>query len=119
MIRRPPRSTLFPYTTLFRSTGGLGTADAGGAWTSSAGAARQSVNAGTATFAAAKGTNTGSYLGAVSAAGADVRTTFSLAAMPTGGGATVYVVAQIGRAAGRERVEISVVGVSLKKKNRG
>src|SRR2546430_13684727 len=24
MIRRPPRSTLFPYTTLFRSTQGLG-----------------------------------------------------------------------------------------------
>src|SRR5690625_4556892 len=24
MIRRPPRSTLFPYTTLFRSTGGQG-----------------------------------------------------------------------------------------------
>src|SRR5256712_8976158 len=24
MIRRPPRSTLFPYTTLFRSTGGSG-----------------------------------------------------------------------------------------------
>src|SRR5256885_15958523 len=24
MIRRPPRSTLFPYTTLFRSWGGLG-----------------------------------------------------------------------------------------------
>src|SRR2546427_4621223 len=24
MIRRPPRSTLFPYTTLFRSTGNLG-----------------------------------------------------------------------------------------------
>src|SRR2546422_4909059 len=24
MIRRPPRSTLFPYTTLFRSSGGLG-----------------------------------------------------------------------------------------------
>src|SRR2546425_4449271 len=23
MIRRPPRSTLFPYTTLFRSNGGL------------------------------------------------------------------------------------------------
>src|SRR5260221_7984952 len=23
MIRRPPRSTLFPYTTLFRSVGGL------------------------------------------------------------------------------------------------
>src|SRR3712207_7861536 len=25
MIRRPPRSTLFPYTTLFRSTGNLDT----------------------------------------------------------------------------------------------
>src|SRR6266511_5443171 len=24
MIRRPPRSTLFPYTTLFRSTDGIG-----------------------------------------------------------------------------------------------
>src|SRR3712207_8845764 len=26
MIRRPPRSTLFPYTTLFRSVGGVGDA---------------------------------------------------------------------------------------------
>src|SRR3712207_8780923 len=26
MIRRPPRSTLFPYTTLFRSTGDLNSA---------------------------------------------------------------------------------------------
>src|SRR5438093_6528951 len=26
MIRRPPRSTLFPYTTLFRSTVGMGDA---------------------------------------------------------------------------------------------
>src|SRR5687768_18013280 len=27
MIRRPPRSTLFPYTTLFRSPGGAGASD--------------------------------------------------------------------------------------------
>src|SRR2546427_5834688 len=27
MIRRPPRSTLFPYTTLFRSGGGRGAAE--------------------------------------------------------------------------------------------
>jgi len=27
MIRRPPRSTLFPYTTLFRSHKGYATAD--------------------------------------------------------------------------------------------
>src|SRR2546422_4455377 len=30
MIRRPPRSTLFPYTTLFRSVGELAVVDAGG-----------------------------------------------------------------------------------------
>src|SRR2546427_1075040 len=29
MIRRPPRSTLFPYTTLFRSVGDLRPPDAG------------------------------------------------------------------------------------------
>src|SRR3712207_8022826 len=29
MIRRPPRSTLFPYTTLFRSTHGLAFAGSG------------------------------------------------------------------------------------------
>src|SRR6267142_5393377 len=29
MIRRPPRSTLFPYTTLFRSPDGATAADAG------------------------------------------------------------------------------------------
>src|SRR5256885_13300455 len=31
MIRRPPRSTLFPYTTLFRSLGRLAEADGPGA----------------------------------------------------------------------------------------
>src|SRR5258705_488039 len=35
MIRRPPRSTLFPYTTLFRSTVVAGTATATGTLTSS------------------------------------------------------------------------------------
>src|SRR3712207_7077140 len=34
MIRRPPRSTLFPYTTLFRSPSppGCGCCSAGGGW---------------------------------------------------------------------------------------
>src|SRR5688572_32627776 len=31
MIRRPPRSTLFPYTTLFRSRVGIGSVAEGGA----------------------------------------------------------------------------------------
>src|SRR3712207_8112484 len=30
MIRRPPRSTLFPYTTLFRSLDGVGNPDVAG-----------------------------------------------------------------------------------------
>src|SRR3712207_7017468 len=32
MIRRPPRSTLFPYTTLFRSPASIATPRAGPAW---------------------------------------------------------------------------------------
>src|SRR2546430_9473431 len=31
MIRRPPRSTLFPYTTLFRSVQGIGARESGNA----------------------------------------------------------------------------------------
>jgi PKD repeat protein len=90
-----PPATVVAADAFRRSvTGGLGTADTGGIWTASVGAARQSVNAGTATFTAAKGTNTGSYLGSVSATGADVQTAFSLSSVPTGGGATVYVVAR-------------------------
>ncbi len=72
-------------------TGGLGTADQGGAWSAWAGASRQSVKSGAAVFAAAKGTNTGSFLGDVQQTSADVRTTMSLSAVPTGSGAMVYV----------------------------
>src|SRR5258708_15595865 len=32
MIRRPPRSTLFPYTTLFRSLSGKSRVQASGVW---------------------------------------------------------------------------------------
>jgi PKD repeat protein len=72
-------------------TGGLGSADTGGAWSVWAGAARQSVAPGTATFSLVKGTNTGSYLGSVSQTSADVQTAFSLSAVPTGGGTSVYI----------------------------
>src|SRR5690349_22060547 len=46
MIRRPPRSTLFPYTTLFRSR-------VGGASSEAAGAAGVAAGAGAAAAAAA------------------------------------------------------------------
>src|SRR5260221_6711669 len=42
MIRRPPRSTLFPYTTLFRSVDGLG----GGRGRSGRGAAARVIDDG-------------------------------------------------------------------------
>src|SRR5437773_12187157 len=83
MIRRPPRSTLFPYTTLFRSQQKvlprLGK--------NSAQQRRLSLRA-------------ASHPATDAAALADARHT------------------QIGRASCRERVEISVVAVSLKKKKK-
>src|SRR2546429_5022732 len=46
MIRRPPRSTLFPYTTLFRSvSGAAGAAAASGAAGGAAGGAAPSASA--------------------------------------------------------------------------
>src|SRR5258705_12858950 len=51
MIRRPPRSTLFPYTTLFRSTGDTITATLTLANT----AAGSLTTSGTATYTAATG----------------------------------------------------------------
>jgi PKD repeat protein len=73
-------------------TGGLGTADTGGAWTVSGGGTRQSVTPGVAELRLdAAGNNTGSYLGGVSGTRTDVTTTFSLTAAPTGNGTYVYV----------------------------
>ncbi|MGY2130532.1 PKD domain-containing protein, partial [Blastococcus sp. SYSU DS0617] len=73
-------------------TGGLGTADAGGPWTVSAGAVRQSVATGTATLdLPTPRNNTGSYLGDVSAVDVDLTATFSVSSMPTGAGTYVYL----------------------------
>ncbi|MGY1814259.1 PKD domain-containing protein [Blastococcus sp. SYSU D00820] len=91
-------------------TGGLGTADVGGAWTASAGAARQSVAPGTATLTVGPGNNTGSYLGAVAQRDVDVRATLSLSAVPTSGsGAFVYVVGRRVDAATDYRARLLVV----------
>ena len=89
----PPVEVVVGKDTFGRSvTGGLGTADVGGAWTASAGAARQSVTAGVAALRLdAANQNTGSYLGGVSLTDATVQTSFSLDAMPTGGGTMVFV----------------------------
>jgi PKD repeat protein len=73
-------------------TGGLGTADLGGAWTAAIGASRQSVSGGAAVLGLpGAGNDTGAYLGAVSTSSADVRTSFTLSSAPTGSGTYVYV----------------------------
>src|SRR2546426_9929504 len=94
MIRRPPRSTLFPYTTLFRSV-----KDANG----------NPVAEVAVTFTPAVGS--GSVTGGTQ--------TTNGSGIATVGGWTLSATAgsKIGRAACRERVEISVVAVSLKKKD--
>ncbi len=74
------------------ATGGLGTADAGGAWTASIGASRLSVSGGAAVLSLPNaGNETGAYLGSVSTTAADVRAAVSLAATPTGTGTFVEV----------------------------
>ncbi|WP_235494589.1 PKD domain-containing protein [Geodermatophilus sp. Leaf369] len=82
------------------ATGGLGTADVGGAWTATAGAARQSVTPGTAVFATTPGTNTGSVIAAASGSSVSVRTTVTLSSLPSAGAASVYVTGR--RSSGQE-----------------
>ncbi|MGY1773242.1 LamG-like jellyroll fold domain-containing protein [Blastococcus sp. SYSU D00813] len=88
----PPAGTAFASDAFGRTvTGGLGTADVGGAWTASAGASRQSVTPGTAVLGVGAGQTTASSLAAVSQPNADVTTTVALGAAPTGGGLTFSV----------------------------
>ncbi|MGY1805394.1 PKD domain-containing protein [Blastococcus sp. SYSU D00922] len=72
-------------------TGGFGTADLGGAWTSLYAASRQSVNNGTAAFSLAAGTQSGTYLNSVSQTAVDLTSTVTVAQAPTGGGVNVLL----------------------------
>ncbi|MGY1809659.1 PKD domain-containing protein [Blastococcus sp. SYSU D00669] len=101
------------------TTGGLGTADTGGAWTSSAGATRQSVTPGAAELRLdGAGQSDTAYLGGVSATTTDVRTSFALSAAPTGNGTYVYVTGRRVDGVGEYRVRVRVaadgsVGLAL------
>ncbi|SDM64494.1 PKD repeat-containing protein [Geodermatophilus siccatus] len=91
-VTAPPVGALARDAFNRTTTGGWGTADLGGAWTATAGAARLSVRPGTGELALpAAGNNTGALLGGVSTTSADVRTSFALSSMPTGAGTYVYV----------------------------
>jgi PKD repeat protein len=118
VVTEPVSNELIAKDTFGRTvSGGLGSADVGGAWTASAGASRLSVTPGAAELALpGKGNNTGAYLSGVSQTSADVRTSFSLSSMPTGSGTWVYVVGRRVDAANDYKVNVKVAadgGVSL------
>ena len=74
------------------TSGGLGTADVGGPWSSLSGASRTSTADGAAGFAlTAPGTAAAAHLGLVSVPGVEVATSVSVATAPTGGGTYAYV----------------------------
>src|SRR5690348_18417490 len=93
MLRRPPRSTLFPYTTLFRSL--EGTRLAGQAVANRSGIHDDVHQADSGNAVGQAMVNAGQNSGAIAWE------------------------REIGRASCRERVEISGVGVSLERERRG
>ncbi len=94
------------------ATGGLGTADAGGAWTVLVGAARQAVTAGGAVLTVGPGNNAGSHLGSVAQTAVDVRTTVSFSRTPANGtGAYAFVTGRrVGTAQYKARVRVLPTG---------
>lgn len=97
-----PAESAFAVDGFGRSvSGGLGSAEVGGAWSPLYGASRQSVSDGAARFAFTKaGTSAGAYLGGVSQPSADVTATVVLDEEPTGGGAYFFL---IGRRTGTDQ----------------
>src|SRR3712207_9200856 len=121
MIRRPPRSTLFPYTTLFRSDLGRGLVTIGGNRSYALGGYRNSpleeLLPVVSEILDPKRRQSVAQVLAIDTSGSMAACHCNEGAngMPGGGNS---VQGEIGRASWRERVEISVVAVSLKKKSR-
>src|SRR5256886_14194448 len=128
MIRRPPRSTLFPYTTLFRSPIALGT-DAGNPLTLHGASVFMELEAMQASGLTPRDVLVAATANAARALGLDSTGTTSAGAtadlvvldadpLPDIRNVRQIALGEIGRASCRERVQISVVAVSLKKKTR-
>lgn len=80
-------------------TGGLGSADKGGAWTLSGGASNFSVSGGAGRISLAAGREAGAFLTGVASTSADLLTSMTLETAPSGGGLYGYLV---GRRVGTE-----------------
>ena len=107
----PPQAPAIASDTFNRTvSGGLGTADVGGAWTASAGATRQSVTPGVAEMQlTAANQNTGSYLGSVAQTSADIRTSLTATTAPTGSGTYIYVTGRRVNGVGEYRVRVRLL----------
>ena len=88
-----PNSTFVTDTFNRTVTGGLGTADQGGPWTTIASAPNLSVGGGAAKFNLASTTlSPGAYLGGVSSSDSDITVTMATNKAGTGGGIYFYVI---------------------------
>ena len=91
-VTAPSSSTLASDAFDRTVSGGLGTADTGGPWTTSSTASDYSVAPGAAQLAAAAGSTRSAYVGGVSSTSSDVVTTISLPGLPVGGSSYAGVV---------------------------
>ena len=92
-VAAPPGPTVYATDAFGRTAAnGLGTADTGGAWTVTGGAANFSVGSGAASLKAPLGGTLTGYLNGVSTTDSDVRAQLSIDKVPTGTGtyASVY-----------------------------
>jgi PKD repeat protein len=105
-----PGPAILVSDTFARSvTNGLGGADVGGTWTVTQGGSRQSVTPGVAEMTLpAAGSNTGAYVSG-GIGNANVLTTFSLSATPTGNGTYVYVTGRRVSAGEEYRVRVRML----------
>ncbi|KQZ89224.1 hypothetical protein ASD62_07795 [Phycicoccus sp. Root563] len=117
----PPPVTVVAADAFGRTlASGWGTADTGGAWTSTGAAANLSVGGGFGRLRLAAGSGQTVALGSVSSSGVDILTTYALDKVPTGSGHYVSVLGRRISTAGDYRAKVHLtsnggVGLSLQR----
>jgi PKD repeat protein len=97
-----PPTSAYVFDQFIRTvTSGLGTAPTGGAWTTTGSPSNVSVSGGTGNLRVAVGSGIGAYLASVSAPSTDLRLSFGLDKVPTGG--AMYVSSYGRRIVGQAR----------------